>query len=197
LLGPLVQDGHRITGLEISEEMVALSHQRFPEARVLAEAWQDHESEKKYAAIVIPAFTFQLFSHPAKQLARLREQTDRLYLTLFFPWAELSGDLPGNRWYFDREIALPNGGTGLLETRHRLREQNGRLMRKHRYTLKDASGQVVRREETRQDLRFFTDAILKKMLATAGWVIEREIANLGEGDEDDLVDVATFWLRGT
>lgn len=197
LLGPLVALGHQLTGLEGSAEMAAMSRARFPDARVLPEAWQDHENEQGYAAIVIPAFTFQLFSHPARELERLRQQSERLYLTLFFPWAEVSGDLPANRWYFDREIALPGGGTGLLETRHRLREQNGRLLRKHRYTWKDKTGEVVHREETQQNLRFFTDAVLKKMFATAGWAIEREIVNLGEGDEDDLVDVATFWLRGS
>ena len=197
LLGPLVAAGYSITGLEVSEDMVSMSRARFPKARVLQQAWQDHESEKGYAAVVIPAFTFQLLSHPERQLERLREQSGRLYLTLFFPWAEISGDLPANRWYFDREIGLPDGGKGLLETRHRLRQQNGRLVRKHRYTRKDASGQVVEREETGQDLRFFTDVVLKTMFANTGWTIEREIDNLGEGDEGDLVDVATFWLRAT
>lgn len=193
LLGPLVDRGYEVTGLEISTEMIAFSRERYPKAQVEEGAWQEHEG--KYASILIPAFTFQLFEDPQKQLARLREQCDRLYLTLFFPWAELSGDLPENRWYFDREIELPDGSSGLLETRHRIREQSGSLVRKHRYTLKDKTGQVLRREETEQRLRFFTDVALRKMLTAAGWEIEKEIVNLGEGDEDDLVYVATFWLK--
>ena len=194
LLGPLVEAGHEITGLEASAEMARLSRERFPDAGVVEGAWQDHEG--RYAAVVIPAFTFQLFSDPAKQLERLREQGERLYLTLFFPWAELSGDLPANRWYFDREISLPEGGTGLLETRHRIREESGSLVRKHRYSLKDKAGEVVAREESGQSLRFFTDVALKKLFAKTGWEVEREIVNLGEGDDENLVDVATFWLRG-
>jgi hypothetical protein len=56
---------------------------------------------------------------------------------------------------------------------------------------------VVRRQETEQRLRFFTDLSLRKMLAETGWRIEREIRNLGEeGDEEDPVSVATFWLTG-
>lgn len=197
LLGPLVESGHRLRGLEISAEMAALSRERYPRAEVVQGDWEDHEEAGRYEAMVIPAFTFQLWANPEKQLHRMRSQTNRLYLTLFFPWAELSGDLPARRWYFDREISLPGGGTGLLETRHRLREESGRLVRQHRYTLKDAAGKVLRREETEQRLRFFTDGGLRKIFARTGWVIEREIANLGEGDEDDLVDVATFWLKGS
>lgn len=197
LLGPLVRAGHEVIGLEVSPEMVVLSRARFPEAEVIEEAWQDHQREGGYESIVIPAFTFQLFPDPRRQLERLREQSGRLYLTLFFPWAELSGDLPENRWYPDRKIDLPGGAKGVLETRHRLREESGSLVRKHRYTLKDAEGKVVRREETEQRLRFFTDVALRKMLAETGWRIEKEISNLGEeGDGDDPVDVATFWLTG-
>lgn len=196
LLGPLVEAGHELVGLEISPEMVSLSREKFPGAEVIEGSWQEHEREEKYASIVIPAFTFQLFEDPQRQLARLREQTDHLYLTLFFPWAEISGDLPQNEWYFDRSITLPTGEMGELETRHRIKEQTGSLTRKHRYTMKDASGKVVRSEETEQRLRFFTDVGLKNLLKKTGWEIEKEINNLGDGEEDDLVYVATLWLQG-
>ncbi len=196
LLGPLVEAEHELGGLEMSPEMVALSREKFPLAKVVEGAWQDHQGEGKYASIVIPAFTFQLFSDPQKQLQRLWEQTDHLYLTLFFPWAELSGDLPQNEWYFDRGIQLPTGESGELETRHKIKEQGGSLVRRHRYTMKDAAGAVVRAEETEQRLRFFTDVALKNLLKKTGWEIEKEIENLGDGDGDDLVYVATFYLRG-
>lgn len=194
LLGPLAEAGYDVLGLECSPEMAKLSRERFPDARVVEEEWQEHEA--KYEAIAIPAFTFQLFPDPQKQLQRLREQTDHLYLTLFFPWAEMSGDLPQNEWYFDRDIKLPSGGTGELETRHKIKEQTGSLVRKHRYTMKDGAGKVVKREETEQRLRFFTDVALKNLLGKAGWEITKEINNLGEGDEDDLVYVATLFLKG-
>jgi hypothetical protein len=193
LLGPLVAAGHEVLGLECSPEMAKLSRKNFPDAGVLEQEWQKHEGE--YSAIVIPAFTFQLFPDPQKQLQRLREQTNHLYLTLFFPWAEISGDLPQNEWYFDREVDLLGGRSGKLETRHKIKEQTGSLVRKHRYTLKDASGDVLKREETEQRLRFFTDATLKNLLKKTGWEITKEINNLGEGDEDDLVYVATLYLR--
>lgn len=192
LLGPLVEFGHNLVGLEISPEMVALSREHSPEAEVIEGAWQDHEG--KYASILIPAFTFQLFGDPQRQLKRLAEQTDHLYLTLFFPWAEVSGDLPQGQWYFDRSIELPGGEAGELETRHKIKESTGSLIRRHRYTLRDANGDIVKQEETEQRLRFFTDAGLKKMFAASGWEIEREIVNLGDGEEDDLIYVATFHL---
>ncbi len=192
LLGPLVEAGHELTGLELSSEMAALSRERHPSAEVIEEAWQEHEG--RYSSILIPAFTFQLFPDPQKQLQRLREQTDHLYLTLFFPWAELSGDLPQNQWYFDRGIQLPTGEEGELETRHRIKEQTGSLVRKHRYTMRSRSGEIVRQEETEQRLRFFTDVALKNLLKKTGWAVKKEIYNLGDGEEDDLIYVSTLHL---
>ena len=84
LLGPLVAAGHQLTGLEISPEMVTLSRENFPDISVIESSWQEHEADEKYSSILIPAFTFQLFPDPQKQLQRLRAQTDHLYLTLFF-----------------------------------------------------------------------------------------------------------------
>jgi hypothetical protein len=60
--------------------------------------------------------------------------------------------------------------------------------------LKDASGNIVKSEETVQRLRFFTDAALKNLLKKSGWKIINEINNLGEGDDDELVYVATLHL---
>lgn len=193
LLGPLVALGHEVVGLEISAEMVALSREKYPNAEVIKGSLQEHD--EKYDSILIPAFTFQLFEDPQKQLLRLRELTDHLYLTLFFPWAEISGDLPQNAWYFDRKISLPSGEIGELETRHRIKEQTGSLVRKHRYTRKGVDGKVLEREETEQRLRFFTDLALKNLFKKAGWEIAKEIDNLGDGDEDGLVYVATVFLR--
>ncbi len=192
LFGPLVAAGQDVLGLECSSEMAKLSRENFPDAKVLEEKWQEHEG--KYDSILLPAFTFQLFLDPQKQLTRLSEQADSLYLTLFFPWAEISGDLPQNEWYFDRDVVLPIGGTGELETQHKIKEQIGSLVRKHRYTMRDASGNVIRREETVQRLRFFTDAALKNLLKKSGWKIEKEIKNLGESNDDELVYVTTLYL---
>lgn len=192
LLGPLVAAGHDVLGLECSSEMLGLSRASFPGAEVLKEDWQKHEGE--YAAIIIPAFTFQLFSEPERQLMRLKEQADSLYLTLFFPWAEILGDLPQNEWYFDRDVVLPTGETAELETQHKIKQQIGSLVRKHRYTLKDASGGIVKREETVQRLRFFDDLTLKRLLKKTGWEIEKEINNLGQDAENELVYVATLQL---
>ncbi len=194
LLGPLVEGGHELVGLEISDEMRELSQERFPKAEVIAGSWQEHAG--RYEAIVIPAFTFQLFGDPQRQLQRLREQTSRLYLTLFFPWAELSGDLPSRKWYFDRSIILPTGETGELQSQHKINERSGSLVRKHRYVMKGKDGEVLKTQETVQKMRFFSDRALKKLFQSGGWSIDKEINNLGEGEENDLVYVATFHLRG-
>lgn len=196
LLGPLVAAGHDLVGLEASPEMVALSRSKHPEAEVIKGRWEEFVGDEKYASVMIPAFTFQLFAEPELVLRRIRKMSDRLYLTLFFPWAEISGDLPEGEWYFDRSIGLATGEEGELETRHRLFEKTGKLARRHRYTLRDREGRVLRQEETKQDLRFFTDRDLKKLFARSGWEVEREIFNLGDEDWGDVVYVTTLFLRG-
>jgi hypothetical protein len=60
--------------------------------------------------------------------------------------------------------------------------------------MRDASGNVIRREETVQRLRFFTDAALKNLLKKSGWKIEKEVKNLGESNDDELVYVTTLYL---
>ncbi len=193
LLGPLVEAGFEVLGLEVSGEMISMSRERWPEAKVIEGAWQQHEGS--YDRIIIPAFTFQLFEDPEKQLKRLREQAEELYVTLFFPWAELSGELPENEWYFDRAIELEDGEVGELETRHRLKESAGSLVRRHRYRYKNDKGEVLKEEETEQKLRFFTDAGLKGMLKRTGWEVVKEV-DLGENYGDGVVYVATLFLKG-
>ena len=60
--------------------------------------------------------------------------------------------------------------------------------------MKDAMGGVVKREETEQRMRFFTDVALKNLFKKTGWKVVKEIYNLGDGDEEDLIYVSTLHL---
>ncbi|MGC6427206.1 MAG: class I SAM-dependent methyltransferase [Akkermansiaceae bacterium] len=198
LLGPLVEKGYKVTGLEISGEMVKLSREKFPKAKVRVGDWDDF-SEGNWGAIVVPGFTFQLMASPAKQLTKMAHLVGpggRLYVSLFFPWAEMSGDLPEGYWYHDRALELPDGKKGEMRTRHFIDHQASVLKRQHRYLCKNENGEVIREDTTQQRIRVFADGELEKLISKAGWKIVREITNFGDSDEeDDTVYVITLFLE--
>ncbi|MEN8694663.1 MAG: class I SAM-dependent methyltransferase [Akkermansiaceae bacterium] len=198
LLGPLVKSGHEVTGLEISGEMVGLSRKKFPQAEVREGDWNEF-SEGPWGAILIPGFTFQLMSAPAKQFQKMADLVmvgGRAYISLFFPWAEMDGELPEGHWYHDRDLILPDGKKGEMRTRHFIDHQASVLRREHRYLLKDEEGNVIREDKTKQKVRIFADGELEKMIKKAGWKITKEIQNFGElSEEDDTVYVITLLLE--
>lgn len=199
LLGPLVEQGHAITGLEISSEMIALSQKNHPAAQVLEQDWENADQEKKWSALLLPGFTFQLFPSPAKQFKKMADivgEGGTAYVSLFFPWVEMSGDLPEGKWYHDRDLKLPDGLIGEMRTRHYLDHQVSMLRREHHYLLKDQDGNVLREDKAKQRIRVFADGELEKMLKKAGWKINKEIQDFGESsEEDDTVYVITLFLE--
>ncbi len=197
LLGPLSQEGFSLLGIEASEEMVMRSQKQWPQAEVKVVRWENFEIDERYAAIVVPAFTLQLLEHPVTALKKMRKavsEDGRLYLSLFFPWIELSGELPsGKKWYEDRELELPDGRRAQIWTRHQIDENKATLRREHRYRLLDARGEVLQEQITKQSLRWFADGTLERMLAKSGWKISKEIPNFEEENgDDDLVYVVTL-----
>ncbi len=195
LLGPLIEKGHGITGLESSSEMVALSRERWPEAEVKEGLWEDETESKK--ALLLPGFTFQLFANPRRELQRMADlvgEGGSAYVSLFFPWAELSGDLPAAKWYPDRELDLPDGSKGEMRTKHVILEKKSLLKREHEYTLRSAEGEVLRKERRKQNVRFFVDTDLDRMLKKTGWKVTKEIYDFGEHD-GDTVYVSTLFLK--
>ncbi|MGE9266501.1 MAG: class I SAM-dependent methyltransferase [Verrucomicrobiales bacterium] len=178
LLAPLLTENFDITGLEPSAEMRSLCERTCPEARVMAVSWEEAELSQSFGSVLVPAFTFQLFAKPLQALRKMASalQPDgRIYLSLFFPWAELLGDLPAGKWYRDAEASLPDGTLARLDTRFQLDEKRGLLRRRHLYRHLDAEGGELARYETRQRIHWFTDLALQRLLDQAGLVICQEI----------------------
>jgi SAM-dependent methyltransferase len=194
LLGPLTTSRHDIEGLEISSEMIALSQKRWPGIKVREGRWE--EAKGRWDAVLIPGFTFQLLASPAQQFAKMAEVVKPgggAYVSLFFPWAEMSGELPEGHWYADREMELADGNRAELRTRHFIDHQRSELRREHRYRLKSARGKLLKEEKTKQTIRVFADGELEKMIRGAGWEIVKEIQNFGEAEE--VVYVITLFLK--
>jgi SAM-dependent methyltransferase len=195
LMFPLLQMGFDVEGVELSEDMLRIAKARSRALGLHAQihlgdmaAWQ---GEKKFAALLAPAFALQLADDPAAVLGhwfQLLQHGGGLYLTVFMPYAELLGDLPENEWYDDHRVTLPDGRTGLLETRHRLDHSQQIVERDHRYSL---SGNPPQIHESHQSIRWFEHAQLFVLLETHGFGVERFFLDFDRDwqvPDPDLVD---------
>jgi len=173
LMFPLMQQGFQIEGLELSPDMRALGKTRAAELGlnpvVHAGDMSTWDEGRRYAALLAPAFTFQLAEDPEVALRHwhlLLLPGGALYLTVFIPHAELFGDLPENSWYPDRQVILPDGRTASLESLHQLDRGRQILFRKHRYIL---SGNPPLHHESSQTIRWFGHREMVGMLNRTGF----------------------------
>jgi SAM-dependent methyltransferase len=197
LLLPLLRKGLPVEGLELSPEMLGLCREAAA-SEGLAPLLHEGDMEsfapgKKYASVLVPAFTLQLAADPAAALAHFRgllEQGGVIYLSVFIPMAELHRELPEGEWYDDHRTTLPDGRSASVRTRHRLDRKARVMEREHRYTLQGADGTVEAEHESKQVIRWFTARQLRGLLAKAGFEPLHAIADFDPGlpvDEDSQI----------
>lgn len=202
LLVPLLELGHEVEGLELSEDMLALGKARAATAECQPVLHRGDMSRwdggVKYASLLAPAFTFQLAADPVATLRHwhsLLENHGGLYLTVFMPYAELLGDLPENEWYEDHRVTMPDGRIGLLETRHQLDHAQQILTRDHRYSL---TGKELQEHSSQQMIRWFEHPQLLAMLAECGFRTERFFVDfdpeqmIADPEEIDFDGILTY-----
>jgi SAM-dependent methyltransferase len=201
---PLMEMGFEVEGLELSEDMIALGEKRARRMQLdpvvhagdMAE-WSDG---RRFANLLAPAFTLQLAADPVAVVRHwygLLDAGGGLYLTVFTPNAELLGDLPENLWYEDHRATLPDGGEGLLETRHRLDREKQQVLREHRYSVRGAvAGEPPRGYVSQQSIRWFGHAELVALLENIGFRVDQYFLdfdpthvadNPDEADHDGIV----------
>lgn len=183
LLLPLLEKGHAVEGLEPSPDMLALCRAKARDLKPVLHAGSmaSFQTQRRYRAILIPAFTLQLSPDPTADLRFLRTLLRRdgiLYLTVFLPFAELDGELPENEWYPDHEIELPAGGRASLQTRHRLDLEQQLLHREHHYRVEQNG--TIREHRSTQTIRWFEPKELAQLLADTGFRIDRALADFDE-----------------
>lgn len=202
LMLPLLQAGFEVEGLEVSSDMRALGAARAAELGlkplVHAGDMSEWRPNRRYAALLAPAFTLQLAADPAATLRHWHgwlENRGGLYLTIFTPHAELEGFLPEGGWYEDHRAALPDGRTALLETRHRLDRGKQLLFREHRYSL---SGKPPLRHRSKQTIRWFGHGEMHELLESCGFRLECCFMDFGRGsagsdtERDDGEGIFTY-----
>ena len=177
LMFPLVKLGYEVEGLELSRDMLKLAETRAAQMGVKPIIHEGEmatwRSNRKFSALLAPAFTLQLAADPEATLYHwhsLLENHGGLYLTVFMPYAELLGDLPENEWYEDHRATLSDGRKGLLITRHRLDRKKQLVHREHRYQI---SGSPPMNYESTQTIRWFEHPELLELLENCGFRSER------------------------
>lgn len=196
LLLPLIAKGHPIDGVEISPEMVALLHQNSAEQNLTSELAKstiytadivDLNLEKKYQRVSIPAFTAQLLSREnfqllLRQIHSFTTPDAQLYLTLFIPWAEITGELNEGDWYLDHEVKIGADKSVIAQckTKFTINRLNQTLSRNHQYTLThpNNSGGKKQQHRSKQDLQYYTYPELQLILSANGWKINQLITDL-------------------
>lgn len=187
LLLPLVQKGHRIDGIDLSADMLALC--RSAAAALGVEPVLHHgdmttfSPPQPYEILLVPAFTLQLAGDPAAALRHFHQLLvpgGLLYLTVFVPLAEIHRELPENTWYPDHQTTLPDGRKASVETRHRIDRKQRLLHREHLYQLSGPDGVIEHRcEET---IRWFTPRTLARVLKESGFKVTQAVADF----DDDI-----------
>lgn len=175
LLFPLVMEGFEIEGVELSADMIRLCERKAEEMEVpVTTHFGDMGSwdpQRKFAAVLAPAFTLQLAADPLPVLRHwhsLLEKGGGLYLTIFIPVAELEGELKEGEWYADHEGKLEDGREIRLSTRHRIDPEAQVLEREHRYFF---AANPTNFHESRQRLRWFTHEQMQGLLEQAGFEV--------------------------
>ena len=206
LLLPLLEEGFEIEGLDNAPTMIALC-KAAAARRKLAPVLHCGElaqlpAKKRYQAVAIPAFTLQLLPDPiaaVKQIWELLAEGGGLYFSVFYPWAELEGDLPEGEFYPDHSLTLPDGKKASIATSHRLDREQQILTRTHRYQISQ-NEQVEREHESTQTIRYCEEADWIHLLDAMGFQLTTtfrdflpEITESSEGKEgDESAGVTTF-----
>ena len=193
LLLPLLENGHPIDGVEISTEMVTLMHQNAEKKNLTSKLETSHihtadiidlKLEKTYQRVSIPAFTAQLFTREnfhliLRQIKSYTTADAQLYLTLFIPWAEITGELSEGDWYIDHEAKLGDDkkSTAQCKTKFTINRLEQTLSRKHQYSITHPSGKK-QQHRCSQEIQYYTYPELQLILTTNGWQINQLITDL-------------------
>lgn len=193
LLLPLLANGHPIDGVEISSEMVALLHQNAADQNLTSALEKstiytadiiDLSLPNSYERVSIPAFTVQLLTREnfhllLDQIHSFTSPDAQIYLTLFIPWAEITGELNEGDWYLDHVAKLGDDKSLIAQckTKFTINRLQQSLSRKHHYTLTHPNGKQ-QQHRSAQDLQYYTYPELQLILATTHWKINQLITDL-------------------
>lgn len=203
LLAPLLKKGYLIEGLDNSMDMLQLCQENTQAFEPLLHhaSMENFATGSLYNAITIPAFSLQLI--PSDQLSKTLKNIQQhlhpgggLYLTIFIPWAEITGELEEGTWFLDQEVTMPNEKKARCHTRFRIKRIAQSLEREHRYDIIDANENVLETSGSSQQLTWFWQREIDLLLQQAGFLTERIIGDFSLGIPcDDNSQILTIIAR--
>jgi SAM-dependent methyltransferase len=200
LLAPLLKDGFLMEGLDNSQDMLQLCKKNTQgfEPVLHQASIENFNTGSVYNAITIPAFTLQLV-HPDKvsiTLANIQQHLHPgggLYLTIFIPWAEITGDLEEGTWFIDQEAPLTDNKKARCHTRFQIKRITQLLQREHRYEIVDEKNNVLEQSRSTQQLTWFWQREITLLLKQAGFSTKHIIGDFAAGIScDDNSQVLTI-----
>ena len=162
----------------------------------------DFNAGATYSAITIPAFTLQLL--PYAELPAILENIRRhlhpdggLYITLFIPWAEITGELEEGAEFLDHETYFPDGRSARCHTRFEIRRISQQLIREHRYELCSKEDKVIETSTSTHNLTWLWPREVIKLLTETGFSIQQMIGDfkIDEPCDEDSQMVTLFAKR--
>ena len=184
LMSALLAKGYLIEGLDKSKDMLQLCRDGIDEDDpVLHHAdIEDFQTGSVYGAITVPAFTLQLIE-PEKissVLSNIHQHLHPgagLYLSVFIPWAEITGELDEDVWFLDQEATTPDGNSARCYTRFQIRRISQILTRDHRYEIVGKDNALLEQSESTQILTWYWQREMALLLKNAGFTIQQVIGD--------------------
>lgn len=213
ILLPLLEEGYKIDGNDVSEDMVELlkenlaiqnstndTVEKLPPPAIFHGKTIDQDVSK-YKNIIIPAFTLMLMSEDeaSETLTYLNKSTEEgtsLYITVFMPWAEICGELEEKVWYKDHEAKNKDGSLARCKTQFEIDRTFQILKRKHKYMLKQSNG-MKEEEQSEQQLRWYCYNEFLMLLKINGWEHQRTIFDLDAEADSENAHIYTFIATST
>ena len=184
LLLPLRSKGYLIEGLDNSADMLQLcrNHPDGEDVILHQAGMENFDTGAKYGAITVPAFTLQLI--PMEDIPDVLDCVRRhlhpdggLYLTVFIPWAEITGELDADTWFLDQEATQDDGNTARCHTKFDIKRLTQQLTRQHRYEIVSTEGKVLETSESTHFMTWFWPREITMLLHHAGFEVQQLISD--------------------
>ena len=193
--------GHRVTGLDISSEMLARARARDTVTTYVHGDMTQFSFQKRFDAIIIPYNTLNLLAEPEKLKQCLQRTRDHLLedglllLQIFLPdnTTLATGD---TRTFQFRIFTTPDGGKIIKETLKNYQKKNQRMTLTERYRVRPRQGTGKTEDLAHTlDLLALPYANCIRLIRRAGFTISREygdytLSPFAEGRDSRLLLIA-------
>lgn len=201
ILFPLLKEGLEVDGMDISEHMISLLHEKTSklsfETNVRVQAMETLDMGRSYSLIFIPGFSLQMAEDRDGLLQALRACNrhlvpgGKLAVSLFFPWEELEDDEPGE-WRLRKKLKRPDGARLECFQSTTVNSEKQQLELKSRYTLLGKSKELLKEEIHDIQLLWFYPHEFHLLLEETGFEVIDTFSEYTNEPMDEYTPHAVF-----